>query len=200
MRVVSGVFVLVVLCGSQAMAQERSWGVKGGVNLATLSSDQDRGPEFKYRIGLVAGGFFTWPIGSRLDLQPEVLFSQQGATFDEPGFESITIKLDSLVAPILVRYQLRSSGRGLVLFGGPSLGFKLSANSSAKSGGRTTNEDIGDVVENFDYGVVFGAGWEAGRLTIDGRYTWGLSALGKDQDDPEKITHRVIAVMAGIRF
>ena len=45
MRVLSGVFVLVLLCGSQAMAQEASWGVKGGVNLATLSSNQDPGPE-----------------------------------------------------------------------------------------------------------------------------------------------------------
>ncbi len=88
MRVLSGVFVLVLLCGSQAIAQEASWGVKGGVNLATLSSDQDPGPEFEYRIGLVAGGFFTWPIGARLDVQPEVLFSQQGASFDATGLES----------------------------------------------------------------------------------------------------------------
>ena len=200
MRVLSGAFVLVLLCASQALGQEVSWGVKGGVNLATLSSDQDPGPEFKYRIGVIAGGFFTLPIGARLDVQPEVLFSQQGATFDEPGFESIAIKLDSLVAPILVRYKLSSSGRGLVLFGGPSLGFKLSANSTAKSGGQTTTEDIGDVIESFDYGVVFGAGWEAGRLILDGRYTWGLSGLGKDEDDPEKVTHRVIAVLVGIRF
>jgi hypothetical protein len=87
-----------------------------------------------------------------------------------------------------------------VLFAGPSLGFKLSARATAELGGQKTNEDIGDLIESVDYGVVFGAGWEAGRLTIDGRYTWGLSALGKDQDDPEKTTHRVIAVLAGVRF
>jgi Outer membrane protein beta-barrel domain len=200
MRVLSGVLVLFLLCGSQAMAQGVSWGVKGGVNLATLSSDQDPGPDFKYRIGLVAGGFFTWPIGSRLDVQPEVLFSQQGASFDAPDLGSVIIKLDSLVTPILVRYKLSSSSRGLVLFGGPSFGFKLTAKATAESSGQKTTDDIGDELESFDYGVVFGAGWEAGRLTIDGRYTWGLSALGKDQNDPEKITHRVIAVMAGIRF
>jgi hypothetical protein len=44
MRVLSGAFVLVLLCASQALGQEVSWGVKGGVNFATLSSDQDRGP------------------------------------------------------------------------------------------------------------------------------------------------------------
>ena len=37
MRVLSGVLVLVLLWRIAAMAQEASWGVKGGVNLATLS-------------------------------------------------------------------------------------------------------------------------------------------------------------------
>lgn len=112
MRVLSGVFMLVLLCGSQAMAQEASWGVKGGVNLATLSSDQDPGPEFKYRIGFVGGGFFTWPIGARLDVQPEVLFSQQGASFDATGLESVVLKLDSLVVPIFGTLQAELDGQG----------------------------------------------------------------------------------------
>ena len=71
-----------------------------------------RAPEFEYRIGLVAGGFFTWPIGGHLDLQPEALFSQQGATLDATGVDNVAIKLDSLAVPILVRYRLRPSGRG----------------------------------------------------------------------------------------
>ena len=61
-------------------------------------------------------------------------------------------------------------------------------------------DDIGDEIESFDYGLVFGAGWEAGRLTIDGRYTWGLSRINVDEADPQKTMHRVIAVLAGIRF
>ena len=57
-------------------------------------------------------------------MQPEVLFSQQGASFDATGLESVVLKLDSLVVPIFVRfYKLSSTGKGLVVFGGPSLGF-----------------------------------------------------------------------------
>jgi hypothetical protein len=190
--------VLVVLCASQAMAQEGSWGVKGGVNFATASSDEDPGAAFEYRIGLVAGGFFTWPIGSHLDLQPEALYSQQGATLDVLGVNS-TIKTDYFVTPILVRYKLRPSGSGLVLFAGPSLGFKLSAKTESEFGDLTTKDDISEDIESFDYGVVFGAGWEAGRLSIDGRYTWGLSNISVREDDPNT-QHRVIAVLAGVRF
>ena len=120
------------------------------------------GPEFKYRIGLIAGGFLTWPLGSHLDVQPEVLFSQQGASLDSIGLESATIKTDYLVAPILVRYKLRPSNRGLVLFAGPSLGFKLSAKATAESGDQGFTEDISDEVEKLDYGVVFGGGWGIG--------------------------------------
>jgi hypothetical protein len=199
MRVFAGVLVLVLVCAGQAVAQEVSWGVKGGVNFATLAADVDPGPDFKYRIGLVAGGFFTWPIGSRLDIQPEVLFSQQGASLDAPDVEP-TIKLDSLVTPILVRYKLRPGHRGLVIFGGPSLGFKLGAKVKVSSSGTTTTDDISDEIKDVDYGIVFGAGWEAGRLTIDGRYTWGLSGIGADETLEEKTTQRVIAVMAGVRF
>jgi hypothetical protein len=198
MRVLSGAVVLVVLCGSQAMAQESSWGVKGGVNFATVSSDEEPGVAFDYRIGVVAGGFFTWPIGSHLDLQPEALYSQQGATIDVLGVNS-TIKTDYFVTPILVRYKLQSSGRGLVLFAGPSLGFKLSAKAESEFGDLTTKDDISDDIEGFDYGVVFGAGWEAGRYSIDGRYTWGLSNISVREDDPNT-QHRVIAVLAGVRF
>jgi Outer membrane protein beta-barrel domain len=200
MRILSGMCALILLCGSNVAAQEASWGVKGGVNLATLSPDQDPGPEFKYRIGFIAGGFFTWPLGSHLDVQPEVLFSQQGASLDSIGLEAVTIKTDYLVAPILVRYKLRPSAGGLVLFAGPSLGFKLSAKATAESGDQGFTEDISDEIESFDYGVAFGGGWESGRLTIDGRYTWGLSTVGKDGENPEKTRHRVIAVLAGVRF
>jgi hypothetical protein len=199
MRVLSGLLVFALLCASPAMAQQVTWGVKGGVNLATLDVNVDPSPEFKYRIGLLAGGFFTWPLGARFDLQPEALFSQQGAKLDDLGADA-TIKTDYLVTPILVRYKLSSSGRGLVLFGGPSLGFKLSAKAVAEIGGEKTSDDISDEIESVDYGVVFGAGWEAGRLSIDGRYTWGLSHIGVEETESEKTTHRVIAILAGVRF
>jgi hypothetical protein len=200
MRILSGMFAMILLCGSNVAAQDASWGVKGGVNFATLSSDQDNGAEFKYRIGLIAGGFYTWPLGSHLDVQPEALFSQQGAALDSIGLESVAIKTNYLVTPILVRYRLKPTAGGLVLFAGPSLGFKLSAKSTAESGDQEFTLDISDEIESFDFGVVFGGGWESGRLTIDGRYTWGLSSIGNVDDIPEKERHRVIAVLAGVRF
>ena len=87
-----------------------------------------------------------------------------------------------------------------MLFAGPSLGFKLRAKATVGFRRREdVTDDIGDDIESFDYGVVFGAGWEAGRFSIDGRYTWGLSASAS-MKTTSKTTHRVIAVLAGVRF
>jgi hypothetical protein len=200
MRVVSSLLMLAVLCGSEAMAQDVRWGVKGGLNLATLSSDEDPEPEFKYRGGLIAGGFLTWPLGERVDLQPEVLFSQQGASFDADGVDDIKLELNSLVVPVLVRYKFTPSGPGLVLFAGPSIGFKLSADVTVDTDGEDVTDDVSDNIKDVDYGLVFGAGWDTGRFSIDGRYTLGLTSLGTDEDDPNNVRSRVFAVLAGVRF
>ena len=74
-RFLIGLVVSVFLCSAApAIAQGLTFGVKGGINFATLSAETDPGPDFGYRIGLVAGGFFTWPIASHLDVQPEGLY------------------------------------------------------------------------------------------------------------------------------
>jgi len=200
MRVWPAVLVLLLLLGGDASAQDVSWGIKGGVNFATLSADTDPGPDFGYRIGLVAGAFFTWPIASHFDIQPEGLFSQQGASLKATGLDSVTVKLDSVVVPVLVRYRLRSSGTGLVVFGGPSIGFNVQAKATADIGDQSISDDFKDDVEDVDYGVVFGAGWEGGRFLLDARYSWGLSVLSTDPNDADQAKHRVISVLAGVRF
>jgi hypothetical protein len=201
MRFCAAALVAGLLWAPAAHAQGRStsWGIKGGVNFATLSLDQEISPDFEYRIGLVAGGFFTFPLGEQFDVQPEALFTQRGATLDALGVDA-TIKLDSLEVPVLVRYGLGQGGRGLVLFGGPSVGFKLRAEASASFGGTEADEDISDEIEDVDFGLVFGAGWESGRFSIDGRYTWGLTGIGVDPAGEGNTTHRVISVLVGYRF
>jgi hypothetical protein len=193
-------FLAGLAASTPAFAQGSSFGVKGGVNFATLSAETDPGPDFGYRTGLVAGGFFTWPIASHLDLQPEGLFTQQGATIKGSGLEHVTIKLDSIVVPVLVRYRLRPAGQGLVLFAGPSIGFNVQAKAAAGAGDLEVTDDFKDQVEDVDYGLVFGGAWESGRFLIEGRYSWGLSVLSNDPDDADQTRHRVISVMAGFRF
>jgi hypothetical protein len=199
MRVVSGLIVLLLASGTSAFAQGHSWGVKGGLNMATLSSDDSAAPDFKFRFGVVAGGFYTLAIGERFEIQPEGLFSQQGASLEEEGV-SATIKIDYLTVPILARYRFAPRGHGLVVYGGPSIGFNVSAKATAKFGSENIDTDISDDIETVDAGVTAGAAYENGRLSLEGRYTFGLSDIGSGPDEPGKTKHRVIGVLVGVRF
>ena len=102
------VLMVCVMAGvaSAAGAQGLSYGAKAGVNLATFQAEsQGEGTSFDVLTGLVAGGFLTWPLSGRLDVQPEVLFSQKGASFDSDGV-TLKQKIDYLEIPILVDYRL----------------------------------------------------------------------------------------------
>ena len=62
------------------------------------------------------------------------------------------------------------------------------------------DEDVGDQVETFDFGLVAGAGIDFGRMILDARQSWGLSNINKDPGDDEKVETRTFSVMLGIRF
>jgi hypothetical protein len=52
-----------------------------------------------------------------------------------------------------------------------------------------------------NFGFVIGAGLEAGHLTLDGRYMWGLSNINADPLSPDvKVKNRVFSIRAGFRF
>jgi hypothetical protein len=187
---------VVGIAGGRAAAQGLEYGAKGGVNVATLALHESVPVSFDNRIGLVAGGFVTWPLGSRVSVQPEVLFSQKGATFDDTGAAG-RIELDALDVPILVRYRF---GR-LIAFGGPSLGFTLRARQVLEFGDEEESVDIRDDIESLDFGIAAGAAYEAGRISVEGRYTFGLTNLNTVSVDEEALVKtRVIAVLVGYRF
>lgn len=202
MRVATAVLAAVLLGAGSAAAQDVTGGVKGGVNFASIVIDGDAADlNLETRVGLVVGGFVTWPVTPRFDIQPEALVSMKGASFDEFGVEA-DIELTYLEFPILFRYGSPiSPGSSLKVFAGPSLAFKLNAETTGEFLGISSDQDIDDEVEGFDFGLVIGAGIEAGRLTFDGRYTWGLSNINSDpaQDDVN-VKNRVFSLLVGFRF
>jgi len=204
MRVLSGLIVLVFASGpSVAVAQDVAYGVKGGINLATVSFDPELPVDYGLRLGIVAGAFVSLPLGSRLAVQPEALFSQKGAAVDADGVDA-TLRLDYLEIPVLLKYSLsgaRTPGRHCVfVFGGPAVAFKIRAEASATFGEETIDDDVDEDIENVDLGVAFGAGVSFGRVTIDGRYTLGLSNISTDEEEAGKARNRTLSVLAGFRF
>ena len=197
--IAAGALAVVILAASSASAQTFQFGVKGGINFATLSVE-DGDSAFDSRIGAIIGGFVTWQAFSWLELQPEVLFSSKGAKVEESGISSNLI-VDYLEVPILARYSRPLAGnRRFYIAGGPTLGVRLRARATTEFSGGTEEIDIDDDVEEMEFGVAAGGGVELGRWMFDGRYTFGLSDIDADPSDAATFRNRVISVTAGFRF
>jgi len=180
-----------VLGAAEARAQDRG-GVRFGYNAATLSTDEE-GFDPKVRSGLVVGLFGVVPVNGMFAVQPEFLYSQQGAKVED-GSDKATLKIDYVQVPVLGRIRLGANSPAYLLVG-PSFGFRTRAESEFN--GQT--ESFKDDVKGNDVGLVTGVSVYSGMFVVDGRYTWGLMNID-DTDDSAKTKNRVFSVSAGIRF
>jgi Outer membrane protein beta-barrel domain len=191
---------MMILAAQGAAAQEVSYGAKAGVSFATLSFDPSSEVSYGLRTGVTAGGLVAFPIGSRLTIQPEGLFTQKGAKVDDLGV-SATIEIDYIEVPVLAKYTVAGGpARSFHVFGGPSVAFKVHSSSSATLGGSTVEIDNGDRIEDIDYGVVMGAGMTFDRFTVEGRFTLGLANIDAEDPDESKARTRAVGILVGVRF
>lgn len=180
-----------VLGATEARAQDRG-GVRFGYNAATLTTEET-GFDPKTRSGFVVGLFGVLPVNSMFAVQPEFLYSQQGAKVED-GSDEATLKLDYVQVPVLARVRLGSNSPAHLLVG-PSFGFRTRAETEFN--GETM--DFKDQVKGSEVGFVTGVAVNAGMFVVDGRYTWGLTNISKG-DDPDTVKSRVFSISAGIRF
>ena len=191
--------LVLLMIPSTVSAQGISYGVKGGINFASVSFDPSEDINTGTRIGIAVGGFVALPLGSRLTIQPEGLFSQKGEKADLDGVVA-KLELDYIEVPVLVKYAItQGASRSFHVFGGPSMAFKVRSRATASFGG-TTVETGDENIKDTDFGVVFGAGMDFGKWSVDGRYTMGFADINDDESDETKIRTRTISVLAGIRF
>lgn len=188
-----------------------SIGIKSGVNFSKFGVEYSGSKEFfnvSNRLGFNFGVVADIPFGgSRFGIQPELSFSQRGATseqdVDVPGvLEKMKVKddLNYLDIPILFKYKFGGEDRGIALMLGPSFNFLLNAKSNfsgileTETVALTTKPEIGsgsdDAFKGLD--VSLGMGLNAyfkvgnGKFFIDARYMLGLTNIlndGLDVDD-----------------
>lgn len=187
----------LLICASPAWAQGLSFGVKGGLNVATqdLSGTGDE-VSADPRFGLVAGGFVRMPLASWLGVQAEGLYAEKGSRIKVAGAES-TLIVDYIDVPVLARVRLAHL---FFVEGGASMGFRLRAKARARFSGATEEIDMSDSVQRFDLGVAMGGGVELGRLILDGRYTLGFTDIDKDKTDASQAKNRTLSATIGVRF
>ena len=112
---------IAVMAFSFANAQETRFGVKGGLNLTTFAGGNYW--DAKSLVGFHVGGFAEIKIIERLSIQPEVLFSTQGAKLED-GLDDFDAKLNYINIPVLAKFYVTKQ---FTVEAGPQLGFLVSA-------------------------------------------------------------------------
>lgn len=189
--------IFILLISSIVYAQGiTAKGIKGGINIATLTGDDVEDAESK--IGFVFGGFVSYEVNDAFCIQPEVLFTMKGTKMSGQGYE-VSQNLNYIEIPILAKLNIAMDGNAQPnLFFGPAVGLNLSATYKIESDYGDDDGDIEDVAP-MDIGIIFGGGVEFGNILIDARYDMGLTSID-DSSENFKVKNSVISIMLGMLF
>lgn len=185
--ILTATMVLVLAFASaQGTKKGISYGVKGGLNLATLSGASSP----KTLIGYQIGGFAEIRLGNKFALQPEIVYSTQGVKYDNFGTD-FTFNLNYINIPIVAKYYIVDA---LSLDLGPQIGFLTAANFNGI--------DEKDSNKTIDFGFNAGAGYNVGKNIVVGlHYNLGLLGLHKNLPEGVKqVNNSVFQFSLGYKF
>ena len=195
----AGILMIGAITTANAQSSDAltpSFGIKGGVNFATVSGDDFDSPDSRtsFHVGLLA----EFPLTEMFSLQAEALYSGQGFESDLDGEifggeGKVEYQLDYINVPVLAKVYILD---GLSIEAGPQFGFKVNEEIDANA-----NADDGDLnldeAEDFDFGVAAGITFETPMgLFATGRYTQGFTDIVNNRD----VKNSVFQIGVGYKF
>ena len=181
------VAVVLLVSAVDMQAQLVKFGVKAGLNYAnqtgsniTITTDNyDNEAITSYHAGLIA----EIKVTDGFSVQPELLYSTQGATYKYAATE-FKNELGYLSIPVLAKFNLNKT---VSLDLGPQASFLLSERN---------NVDFKES-ETFEFGVAGGLTLNVTKsIFLQGRYVLGLTEASKDAD----VKNSVVQISAGFKF
>ena len=166
----------VFIFTSHTYAQGRaSIGLKAGVNVANFYGEDAASSEMTF--GFAGGGYIEMPVGGRISIRPEVLYSARGGKMRH-SFAGTDLKtkfdMNYLDVPVLAVMTFMDTYQ---VFAGPMWGFFLEgeANSDSELFGEGESDIDSDEVNSPQTGLMVGAGIRFGSFNLEARYMLGLS-------------------------
>ena len=165
---ISFLFPFFLLMSISIQAQ-LSIGIKGGGNYAYLENDGPGGAigiDWKGLTTYYAGGFVMLDLNDRLSARGELLYSFEGAEFEDAILGRQTVNIDYLNLPILLRAKLISA---LYI----EIGVEPGVIINKDNGGSNAMID-----KSVEFGALAGVALRIGeRLEVNARYIHGLTDL-----------------------
>jgi hypothetical protein len=164
-------FLCALVFSFALRAQNGSMGLKAGVNISNLSnsSGYDMGSKVGFHGGLLAHIHLV----PSLALQPEVMYSSQGAKYTTSDGNEHTLSLNYVNIPLQLQYMFNN---GFRIQTGPQVGFLAQVKDKVRETetGFFTSQDFKTV----DFSWSAGLGYLSySGLGIDARYNFGISDI-----------------------
>lgn len=172
--------LLVFAMSLTAKAQALQIGVKAGLNYANFTGTEIQTDAItSYHAGLIA----EIKLLDKFAIQPELLYSTQGATYKDAG-EEFKNELGYIAIPVLAKIYL---GESFSLELGPQASFLLSEKNDV---------DIEDS-NTFDFGLAGGLSYKITKnIFVQGRYVIGLTEISSEAE----AKNSVFQLSAGLLF
>lgn len=184
---------LLAFCAAKAQfdVNNFTYGAKVGLNATNISNS-----DMKNKLSFHLGAFAEWKLSDFVGIQPELVYSRQGARdkYDENGSKvKVKTRVNYLNIPILAKlYVLEDLSVDL----GPQFGFALNAKSKYKVGGHTSKDKITDN-NTFDFSFAVGASYNFDDFIFSARYNIGLSNMWDKDKVGENLKNHVFQLSVG---
>ena len=155
-----------------AKAQHASFGLKGGLNISNIHNSN--GTYYNPAAGVHAGGLVHIHLTKHWAVQPELVFSTQGAKFRNAGTET-NYNLSYVNVPVLAQYMFAN---GFRVQAGPQVGFLVHAASRNNELKQHTMDDYNKV----DLALSAGASYQIPNsgFGLDARFNLGVTDISKN--------------------
>jgi hypothetical protein len=160
---------------------------------ASLNTSESPGMNYKNRTGFHAGAFALFKF-TKIGIQPEVVFSQQGSTV-KVNTKEFDANYSYVNIPVMLKLYTIA---GLNIQAGPQFGFVASKDDEYLAELKKTNPDIKSSIKDSDVSLGIGIGWDLPfGLMIDGRYNLGLT---DNSDGAGSVKNQVWQFSIGYKF
>lgn len=163
---------------------ESGFGVTGGLNVAKIIGED---LDYETRLGVMLGFYYRMMLmNGPLGLQPELLFNQMGATYNDNDFKLL---LNYISLNALLIYVIQTSGNIRPIVGiGPYFSYLMAAKNKFED----ESIDIKDEMNSTDIGLALKAGILINRLEFGLRMMYGFTGVFADNEEDFRVRNFVI--------
>lgn len=164
--------VMVMTAGAvKAQDSGLNFGLKAGLNYATLPTSLKEVTDKKGKVGYNLGAFAR--VGKTFYFQPELNYVTFKSSYNYAS-NTYKPKFHQLNLPLMVGYKLiNTEAFNFRVSAGPDINYTLNKAASPS----------GFDYKKFNAGGVINAGVDVGSLTIDARYSRGFTKINKGLDE-----------------